>query len=88
VTPKNAVRVPSNPDITSGIRSFRITIVRPKPNARKIPMMLAIEKSTSFDNEVWIILSGSVPSPNEEDNKSFLCMRGGRMNPCKMSLPF
>lgn len=24
-----------------------------------------IGKSTSFDNEVWIILSGSVPSPSE-----------------------
>jgi len=38
VTPKNAERVPSNPDITSGMRSFKITIVRPKPNALKIPM--------------------------------------------------
>ncbi len=38
VTPKNAEREPSSPDITSGISSFRITIVNPKPSALKIPI--------------------------------------------------
>lgn len=70
MTPKNAVRVSSNPDITSGIRSFRITIVRPKPNALKIPIRGDVGKGASFDSEVWIILSGSAPSPNDKEADS------------------
>ena len=38
VTPKNDTRVPSKPDITSGMSSFRITIERPMPSALHTPI--------------------------------------------------
>ena len=66
VTPKNAERVPSIPDITSGNKSFRITIVRPKPRALNIPIRVCVMERMLCSTQSVDQLIGPVPSPNEK----------------------
>ena len=68
VTPKNAERVPSIPDMTSGNKSFRITIVRPKPRALKIPIRVCVTERMLCSTQSVDHLIGPVPSPNKKEN--------------------
>ena len=67
VTPKNAERVPSIPDMTSGNKSFRITIVRPKPRALNIPIRVCVMERMLCSTQSVDQLIGPVPSPNEKE---------------------
>ena len=51
VSEKIAVRVPSKPDMTSGNKHFRISIVSPRPKALNIPIAAILGRCASIDNE-------------------------------------
>lgn len=54
VSEKSAVRVPSRPFMTSGIKHFRISMVSPRPKALNIPIAAVLGRCASIDNEARI----------------------------------
>jgi hypothetical protein len=77
VTPKNDERVPSNPDITSGIRSFRMTMPSPMPNALKIPITFLLRRqSFSTKDRGRIMCTHSLPAYAGKARKIYLADAG------------
>lgn len=80
VSPKNAVRVPSSPDIMPGIRSFRTTIVSPNPNALKIPITFLVTEEILSTQDLGSLI-GSVPSPRAKETLRMGLAHAGRLKP-------